>query len=195
MYTQYTSSGQATASSVSFHPRLSPCKRFDRDILLHLSTRRIIAVDPNSEEESFAFDDDGKPSEYWPDKVRWRLCDLNPKSFVTRLEELVARRTFPASPTSPLKVTIISEAVELSKQGQQRPLLSYLAGLSAADRAQVAAVMLIGREDEDPSNFEDIVRRWTRPLDGLQPEYLAGKRRLWQFLEKGLEELTRTACC
>lgn len=103
-----------------------------------------------------------------------------------------------------LNAKMIHRVIELSKREQddsasafirngepatRSPLLVYLAGLSAADRAQVAAVMLIGRGDERAEEFAEVVREWTQPLEWTQAEYLAGKRALWKFLESGLEAL------
>lgn len=107
-----------------------------------------------------------------------------------------------------LNDVIIRQAIELSKRESvdsssgfvrhvaaptRSPLLVYLAGLSAADRAQVAAVMLIGRGDEVAEDFARVVGKWTLPLEWGQVEYLAGKRGLWKFLEAGLRELGATS--
>jgi hypothetical protein len=123
-----------------------------------------------------------------------------PASFRLTEEKMIV----PPADYVPLNEPLIVRAIELSKQSEALPksglspfgsvappsrLLVFLAGLSASDRAQIAAVMLIGRGDEAADDFDDVVREWTRPLDWSQSEYLAGKKRLWKFLETGLEAL------
>jgi hypothetical protein len=99
----------------------------------------------------------------------------------------------------PLNKKVILDAIEHAERFETnadpsrvsslwRRLLAVLAGLSAADRAQVAVVMLIGRGDDGPENFDETVAKWTRPLDSMQPEYLAGKT-LARFLRVGLSRL------
>ena len=111
----------------------------------------------------------------------------------------------PGADSIPLNKKVILDTIELLRQEENnalpqagaaparppsRRLLAFIAGLSALDRAQVAAVMLIGRQDEEPEDFDNVVKDWNCPLDSTQPEYLVGKKHLRRFLEAGLARLT-----
>jgi hypothetical protein len=101
------------------------------------------------------------------------------------------RRAIELSPQVANEVT--GECDSASEESAPSPLLVFLAGLSARDRAQIAAVMLIGRGDESPANFDEIVWNWTRPLDWTQSEYLAEKKHLRKWLEAGLKAILEIA--
>jgi hypothetical protein len=83
-------------SSRSFRPRLSPSSTFDRDILIHLYGRKIISIDPNSDEKSFDFNAKGEAEWYYPVNVCWRWRDLDPSQFAKNVEALIGRKAFPA---------------------------------------------------------------------------------------------------
>jgi hypothetical protein len=72
---------------------LTPSREYDRDLVVHLYKRRLIAVDPDSSIESFVFNEENVPERFYPIKVHWLLIANNESrdtniAFIRQVEQM-----------------------------------------------------------------------------------------------------------